>query len=53
MGFITEFVGFDSNTFDPLVEELIVIATSNSNEPTYDEVDPFILSKVASKFIYY
>jgi hypothetical protein len=48
VGSIAEFVGFDSHTFDPLIKELIIIATSNINEPTYDEVDPFILSKVAS-----
>jgi hypothetical protein len=48
VGSIAEFAIFDSHTFDPLVEELIVIATSNIYEPLYDEGDPFKLSKVAS-----
>lgn len=48
VGAIAKFVVFDSHTFDLLVEELIVIATSTSNEPTYDEVDLLILSMVAS-----
>lgn len=48
MGSIAEFAIFDSHTFDPLVEELIVIATSTINDPTIDEVDPLVLPKVVS-----
>ena len=47
MGSIAKVLVFDSHIFDPLVQELMFIATSTINELTYDEVHPLILSKVA------
>lgn len=48
MGSIAKFVVFDNHIFVPLVEELMVIATSTIDKPTIDEVNLLILLEVVS-----